>query len=94
MQEVNPWRVPGKKKGESLENYTFRMDPLFKQAIQELAQAETGLYGVKISLPTVISNLTTRNGNYFVEKRATLNKRYKQLNREKQANERTVSNIK
>lgn len=79
MNDTTPWIMPDKS---GTEQYTFRMDPLYKQAIQELADSETLLLGRKISMATVIFNLTTRNTDYIRETRIKLYERYKQLKKE------------
>jgi hypothetical protein len=88
MNDANPWRLPSKKAGATMPSFNFRMDPLFKQALQELSDSESKTYGVKISQPTLIVNLSTRNGLYFKDRRSKLLQRYLQLKREKQDNER------
>jgi hypothetical protein len=81
MNDVNPWRIPAKKKGYGLSPATFKLDSEYLQAVTELAKIETERYDVKISQATIIVNTSTRNGAYFVERRSWLLKRYKQLKR-------------
>jgi hypothetical protein len=83
MNDVNPWRKGYKKRdGVITPNITFRMNPAFKQALEEMAKRESGKHNTYISKATILTNISTRNGDYFVERRAELNKRYKQLNKE------------
>lgn len=88
MNDQSPWRIPKKVAGNKLAVYHSKLEPLFKQALQELADSESAAYGVKISTGTVITNLSTRNGLYFQSKRSQLLKKYTQLKKEHEDNER------
>jgi len=76
MNDINPWILPDN--AGTVPN-TFRMDPAFKRAIQELSEHETQLQGTKISMTTVIFNLATRDTLYIRTKRSSVAKRYKEL---------------
>lgn len=76
MNEINPWILPDNK---GTVHNTYRMDPLFKQALQELVESESSLVGRKVSMMTITFNLSTRDTQYMRSKRRQLAKRYKEL---------------
>lgn len=80
MNDINPWILPDN--AGTVMN-AFRMDPAFKRAIQELSLHETKLQGSKISMMTIIFNLSTRDTLYIRNKRSSVAKRYKELKEHK-----------
>lgn len=79
MNDINPWILPDNK---GTVHNTYRMDPEFKQSLQELVESESKLLGRKISMMTIVFNLSTRNTSYMRSKRAWLGKRYCELKKE------------
>jgi hypothetical protein len=86
MKIHNPWRIPEKKMGViSVITTTTRFDPIYWEALGQMAAKESETYGRTISRPNLIMNLTTRDGSFLRSKRSELRKLYIQLKRENQS---------
>lgn len=73
-QKTN-WHLPTKIKGEAKVAVTYRIDPLFTQALKEFAAEQSKLQGIKISAATVIITSVLKYNKVVAQ-------RYKQLKRE------------
>lgn len=82
MEEQGTWRISKKGTGRKQVRYSDRYHPALRAALQTLADRETQRTGKKISISTVIANLTTRNGSFAIEKRKELRQILIQLKEE------------
>lgn len=82
MIDPNQWAMPSKVTGITTPNATFRIDPIYTQALALLAKRESERLGVRISQATLLTNLTTQDANFFRTKRSELREIIKQLNKE------------
>lgn len=87
---INPYNVPKKIKGRSLDHLHIRASTPFQQAVKELAKIESEKTGKKISQSVIVVDLSTRNGDYFAAQRSWLRQRTIQLNREQQHDHKAV----
>ncbi|AZZ51409.1 hypothetical protein [Rathayibacter festucae] len=82
MEEQGTWKISKKEKGSKQVHYSDRYDPVLRAALQTLADRETQRTGTKISVSTVIANLTTRNGSFAIEKRKEIRQILRTLKKE------------
>ncbi|MBO1267072.1 hypothetical protein [Arthrobacter cavernae] len=80
---INPYLMPTKKKGEKLITTGWGFYPPLKQALVELARAESERLEKKISVPTIIRTLTTVSNPTITTRRQWLAIRVKQIEKEK-----------
>lgn len=83
MNDVNPWLMPSKKKGEATAKVTYNYNPSLIQALTEMSQAETRLVGRKISIPTIMRTFCLVSNPAITVKRSQLIARIKQIEKEK-----------
>lgn len=84
MIEQSPWTVANKASGSQLKKFGDRWDIHYRAAAQQIADEESARWGRKIAVTTLISNLTTGQGQYIREAR----QRLRNLIKETKENER------
>jgi hypothetical protein len=82
--EEGTWKIERASYGSGATKVkaTDQWDPLMRTALKELGQRETERTGQKISVVTLLTNLSVRNGAFAIEKRKELRQILRQLKEE------------
>ena len=82
QDQVN-WVLPKKIRGRTTPRSTYRLDPIFTQAMSNIAALESDASGANISQATLIFNLMQRDSRYLRGVWCSLWKEYQRLKKEK-----------
>ncbi|QHC73796.1 MULTISPECIES: hypothetical protein [unclassified Rathayibacter] len=82
--EEGTWKIDRASYGSGATKVkaTDQWDPLMRAALKELGRRETERTGQKISVVTLLANLSVRNGSFAIEKRKELRQILIQLKKE------------
>lgn len=83
MNESIPWVFPPKELGKKLPITSDKYDPIYKQALKEIAADEGLKIGKTIGRVTLLRTLATQSGPEITQLKIRLNKRIAHLTKEK-----------